>query len=53
MNYATQFIKNYNRNTKQSKTLSNDGQEKTITLSMDASRNAFALDVIAEPYVDL
>ena len=30
-----------------------DGQEKSITLSIDAVQNAFALDVVAEPYVDL
>ena len=53
MNYAVQFVKNYNRNTKMSKIISEDGQETTITLSIDAVRNAFALDVIAEPYVDL
>ena len=48
-----QFVKNYNRNTKMSKIISEDGQEKTIILSIDTVRNAFALDVIAEPYVDL
>ena len=53
MNYAMQFVKNYNRNTKQSKIISEDRQEKTITLSIDVVRNAFALDVIAESYVDL
>lgn len=30
-----------------------DGQEKSITLSIDVVRNAFALDVVVEPYVDL
>ena len=30
-----------------------NGQEKTITLSIDMVSNAFALDIIAEPYVDL
>ena len=53
MNYAMQFVKNYNRNTKMLKIISEDGQEKTITLSIDAVQNAFALDVIAKPYVDL
>ena len=36
-----------------SKIISEDGQEKTVTLSIDAVQNAFALDVIVEPYVDL
>ena len=53
MDYAVRFVKNYNRNTKQTKIISTDGKEKTLTLSIDAVRNAYALDVIAEPYVDL
>ena len=53
MNYAVQFVKNYNKNTKQTKIVSTNGQEKTLILSMDAVRNAYALDVVAEPYVDL
>lgn len=53
MNYAVQFVKNYNMNTKQMKVISSDGHEKILTLSIDAVRNAFALDVVAEPYVDL
>lgn len=53
MNYAVQFVKNYNMNTKQTKIISSDGQERTLTLSIDAVRNAYALDVVAEPYVDL
>ena len=28
-------------------------QEKTLNLNIDAIRNAYALDVVAEPYVDL
>lgn len=53
MDYVVQFVKNYNRNTKQTKIVSTDGQEKRLTLSIDAVRNAYALDVVAEPYVDL
>ena len=53
MDYAIQFVKNYNRNTKVTKITSTDGQERALTLSIDAVRNAFALDVVAEPYVDL
>ena len=53
MNYAVQFVKIYNKNTKQSKIIFDDGQEKTITLSIDAVCNAFAMDIIAKPYVDL
>ena len=53
MDYVVQFIKNYNRNTKSTKIISKDGQERTLTLSIDAVRNAYALDVVAEPYVDL
>ena len=53
MNYAVQFVKNYNRNTKQTKIISTDGQEKTLTLSINAVRNAYALEVVTEPYVDL
>ena len=53
MNYVVQFVKNYNRNTKQTKIVSIDGQEKRLTLSIDVVRNAYALDVITEPYVDL
>ena len=53
MNYAIQFVKNYNRNIKQTKIISSDGQEKTLTLSIDVVRNAYALEVVAEPYVDL
>ena len=53
MNYAVQFVKNYNRNTKMSRIISEDGQEKIVTLSINDVHNAFALDVIAKPYVDL
>ena len=53
MDYVVQFVKNYNRNTKVTKITSVDGQEKTLTLSIDAVRNAFALDIVATPYVDL
>ena len=53
IDYVIQFIKNYNRNTKTTKITSEDGQERTLTLSIDAVRNAYALDVVAEPYVDL
>ena len=53
MDYVVQFIKNYNRNTKTTRIAAADGQEKTLTLSIDAVRNAYALDVVAEPYVDL
>ena len=53
MDYVVQFVKNYNRNTKVTKITSADGQEKIVTLSIDAVRNAFTLDVIAEPYVDV
>ena len=53
MDYVVQFVKNYNRNTKVTKITSTDGQERSLTLSIDAVRNAFALDVVAEPYVDL
>ena len=53
MNYAVQFVKNYNKNTKQTKIVSTNSQEKTLTLSMDVVRNAYALDVVVEPYVDL
>ena len=53
MDYVVHFIKNYNRNTKATKIVSTDGQEKAITLSIDAVCNAHALDVVAEPYVDL
>ena len=53
MNYVVQFVKNYNRNTKQTKIVSTDGQEKTLTLNIDVVRNAYALDVVVEPYVDL
>ena len=53
MDYVVQFVKNYNKNTKAMKITSADGQEKTLTLSIDAVRNAFALDIVAEPYVDL
>ena len=50
---VVQFIKNYNRNTKTTKIVVADGQEKTLALNIDAVRNAYALDVVAEPYVDL
>ena len=53
MDYGVQFVKNYNRNTKQTKIISNDGQEKIITLRIDVVQNAFTLDVVAKPYVDL
>ena len=53
MDYVVQFVKNYNRNTKQTRIVSTEGQEKQLTLSIDAVRNAYALDVIVEPYVDL
>ena len=53
MDYAIQFIKNYNRNTKMTKIIFGDRQEKSITLSIDAVRSAFALDIVVEPYVDL
>ena len=53
MDYAVQFVKNYNSNTKQSRIVSTNGQERTLTLSIDAVRNAYALEVMAEPYVDL
>ena len=53
MDYVVQFIKNYNRNTKTTRIVAADGQEKTLTLSIDVVRNAYALDVVAEPYVDL
>ena len=53
MDYAIQFVKNYNRNTKMIKIISTDGQERSITLSINTVRNAFALDIIAEPYVEL
>ena len=36
MRYAIQFVKNYNRNTKQTKIITDDGQEKVLTLSVDA-----------------
>lgn len=32
MHHAVQFVKNYNRNTKQTKVISNEGQEKVLTL---------------------
>ena len=35
------------------KVISSDGQERILTLSIDAVRNAYALDVVAEPYMDL
>ena len=53
MDYAVQFVKNYNRNTKQKKFVSTNRQERTLTLSIDAVPNAYALEVVAEPYVDL
>ena len=53
MDYVVQFIKNYNKNTKATKITSVDGQEKTLTLSINTVRNTFALDVVVEPYVDL
>ena len=53
MDYAVQFVKNYNRNTKMTKITSMDGQERALTLSIDAVWNAFALDVVVELYVDL
>ena len=53
MDYAVQFVKHYNRNSKTTKIISRNGQERSITLSIDALRNAYALDVIMEPYVDL
>ena len=53
MDYIVQFVKNYNRNSKVTKITSADGQDKTLTLSIDTVQNAFALDVVAEPYVDL
>ena len=48
MDYVVQFIKNYNMNTKTTRIVIADGQEKTLTLSIDAIRNAYALDVVAE-----
>ena len=53
MHYAVQFVKNYNRNTKQMRIISGDGQEKILTLNVDAVGNAYGLEVVAEPYVDL
>lgn len=53
MDYIVQFVKNYNRNTKQKKIVSTDGQERGFTLSIDVVRNAYALDIVAEPYVDM
>ena len=53
MDYAIQFVKNYNRNTKVTKITSTDGQERALTLSINVVRNAFALDIVVEPYVDL
>lgn len=53
MGYVVQFIKNYNRNTKQTKIVSDDGQEKVLTISVDAVQNAFGLEAIVEPYVNL
>ena len=32
------------------KIISSDEQERILTLSIDAVRNAYALDVVAEPY---
>ena len=52
MDYVVQFVKNYNRNSKTTKIISGDGQGRSLTLSIDVVRNAYALDVIAEPYVD-
>ena len=52
-NYVVQFVKNYNQNTKQTKIVSTDGQERGLTLNIDVVRNAYALDVVAEPYMDL
>ena len=53
MDYVVQFVKNYNRNTKVTKITSIDGQERSLMLSIDMVRNAYALDIVAEPYVDL
>ena len=53
MDYAIQFVKNHHKNTKVTKITSTDGQERALILSIDVVQNAFALDVIAEPYVDL
>ena len=53
MDYVVQFVKNYNKNTKQTKIVSTDGQERTLTLSIHAVWNAYALEVVTEPYVDL
>ena len=53
MDYAVEFMKNYNKNTKVTRITSADGQEKTLTVSIAVVQNAFALDVVAEPYVDL
>ena len=53
MDYVVQSIKNYNRNTKTTKIVAANGQEKTLNLNIDAVCNAYALDVVTEPYVDL
>ena len=53
MDYVVQFIKNYNRNTKTTKIVAAGGQEKTLNRNIDAVRNAYALDVVTEPYEDL
>ena len=46
MGYAVQF-------TKQMKIVSDDEQEKDLTISVNVVQNAFDLEVVTEPYVDL
>ena len=53
MHYAVQFVKNYNKNTKHTRIISDDGQEKILTLNVSAVRNAYGLEVVTETYVDL
>ena len=51
--YVAQFVKNYDKNTKESYIVLEDGQQKRFSLNIDVVQNAYNLPIVATSYVDL
>ena len=53
MKFVSQFVKNYNRNTRESFILSDDGQQQRFSINIDVVQNAYGLPMVAAPCMDL